>query len=130
MIKNKKIKSIKDAQKLVKEFARNNEKAAPNDNRWKDFPNVDKFDHLHEELIEMSRLLRYKTQAEREQIIIDKKNVFKDGVGDLFFALCRLANQLNIDIEEAFNNVSSEIIERFNPKLNKQNQHLTSHKNK
>ena len=49
------ISSIKEAQKLVKDFAERN--------NWSDSPNVDKFDHLHEELIEMSQHLRYKSDT-------------------------------------------------------------------
>jgi len=32
-----------------------------------------------------------------------------DGIGDLFFGLCRLANQLGVDIEGAFNLGKKEI---------------------
>lgn len=100
------ITTIKDAQKLVKDFAvRNN---------WSDAPNIDKFDHLHEELIEMSQHLRYKTEEERIACIQEKKDVFKDGIGDLFFALCRLANQLDVDIEDAFNMAQKEILGKYN----------------
>lgn len=42
--------------------------------------------------------------------------IFKDGIGDLFFATCRLANQLGVDIEDAFNMVSKEILEKYNHK--------------
>ncbi len=103
-----KVKNIKDAQKLVKRFAK--------DNKWRDFPNIDKFDHLHEELIEMSKLLRYKDEKERITTIREKKDEFEDGIGDLFFALCRLANQLNIDVEKAFNLVSKRILAKYNGK--------------
>ena len=58
------ITTIKDAQKLVKQFAERN--------GWKDLPNIDKFDHLHEELIEMSQHLRYKSEDERIKIIKEK----------------------------------------------------------
>src|SRR4030042_3038453 len=112
---DQRIKTMKDAQKLVRKFAQSNFKAS-GENRWRDYPNIDKFDHLHEELIEMSRELRYKNKAEREKIIIEKKDVFIDGIGDLFFALCRLANQLNIDIEEAFNTVKINIFKRYSSK--------------
>ena len=37
--------AVSEAQKFVKEFALKN--------GWKDDPNIDKFDHLHEELLEM-----------------------------------------------------------------------------
>lgn len=103
-----KIIKIKDAQKLVKNFATRNE--------WNDIPNIDKFDHLHEELLEMSQYLRYKDEKERIQIIKDKKDIFKDGIGDLFFGLCRLANQLNVDIEDAFNMVQKEILSKYKDK--------------
>ena len=102
------VTTIKEAQKLVKGFALRN--------GWKDTPNIDKFDHLHEELIEMSQHLRYKTEKEREAVIKEKAEIFKDGVGDLFFALCRLANQLDVDIEEAFNMVQAEILAKYDHK--------------
>jgi len=107
-MEDEKVESIKDAQKLVKYFAERN--------GWKDSPNVDKFDHLHEELIEMSKFLRYKSEEERIKIIEEKKEVFMDGIGDLFFGLCRLANQLNVDVEEAFNFVKKDILDKYNHK--------------
>jgi NTP pyrophosphatase (non-canonical NTP hydrolase) len=107
-MKNEHITTMKDAQMLVKSFAERNE--------WRDVPNIDKFDHLHEELIEMSRHLRYKTEEERIVCIQEKKEVFVDGIGDVFFALCRLANQLGVDIEESFNLVKGEILEKYNHK--------------
>ncbi len=105
---NKKVSTIKAAQKLVKDFARRN--------KWKDVPNVDKFDHLHEELIEMSQYLRYKSEKERNKYVKENKDVFVDGVGDLFFGICRLANQLDVDMEEAFNTVSKSILAKYNHK--------------
>lgn len=99
---------IRDAQKLVKNFALRN--------KWPDLPNIDKFDHLHEELLEMSQHLRYKSESERINIIKEKKDVFKDGIGDLFFAMCRLANQLDVDIEKAFNMVQKEILAKYKNK--------------
>ncbi len=107
-----KITSIKDAQNLVKKFALRN--------GWKDVPNIDKFDHLHEELIEMSQHLRYKTEEERIKFVQENKEIFKDGVGDLLFALCRLANQLGVDLEEAFNFVQKEILEKYKTIENKE----------
>jgi NTP pyrophosphatase (non-canonical NTP hydrolase) len=99
---------IGEAQKLIKKFAE--------DNGWKDEPNIDKFDHVHEELLEMSRHIRYKELEERKQIIKEKHDVFEDGIGDLLFVSLRLANQLNVDAEEAFRKVSKTIIERYNDK--------------
>ncbi len=101
-----KVETIKEAQKLVKSFAKRN--------NWEDFPNVDKFDHLHEELIEMSQYLRYKSKEERIKFVKENQEIFKDGIGDMFFGLCRLANQLGIDLEEAFNLVKDEILEKYN----------------
>ena len=108
-----KVSSIKAAQKLVKIFAL--------DNGWEDYPNIDKFDHLHEELIEMSQHLRYKSQEDRIKCIREKKEMFKDGIGDLFFGLCRLANQLEVDIEEAFNFVKDPILAKYKQKRSENN---------
>jgi len=107
-MKDKQITSMKEAQELLKFFA--------NRNNWKDIPNIDKFDHLHEELIEMSQHLRYKSEEERIQFVKENKEIFKDGIGDLFFATCRLANQLDVDIEDAFNMVKKEILEKYDHK--------------
>lgn len=97
---------IKDAQRLVKDFAKRN--------RWKDEPNIDKFDHVHEELIEMSRLLRYKTGSERKTTARRHKTDFEDGIGDLIFSTLRLANQLGVDAERAFAKSSKEISRKYN----------------
>ena len=104
---------MKDAQELLKQFAQRNE--------WSDVPNIDKIDHLHEELVELSQHLRYKTETERIQIVKDKKEVFVDGIGDLFFGTCRLANQLQVDIEEAFNLVKKEILAKYDHKNQENN---------
>ncbi|HLC68104.1 MAG TPA: hypothetical protein VJI12_04475 [archaeon] len=97
---------ISEAQKMIKDFA-----AA---NGWSDEPNIDKFDHVHEELLEMSKHLRYKELHERKEIIKEKSDVFEDGIGDLLFVSLRLANQLNVDAEKAFEKVSKNIIGRYN----------------
>ena len=104
----KKVTKISDAQKFVKKFAL--------DNKWSDEPNIDKFDHLHEELVEMSRHLRYKSSKEMAKFIRKNRDIFEDGIGDLFFALCRLSNQLGIDIEKAFDLVSKRISIKYNNK--------------
>lgn len=106
---------MREAQAFVTYFAKESFKATKDD-RWRDYPNVDKFDHLHEELIEMSRKLRYRSKIERKRIVKVEKAVFVDGIGDLFFALCRLANQLGIDIEDAFDTVHKSIFDRYSKK--------------
>jgi hypothetical protein len=58
----KKVIKISEAHKLVKNFAKGNS--------WSDEPNIDKFDHLHEELVEMSKHLRYKNSKEMKEYII------------------------------------------------------------
>lgn len=107
-MEHKKITTIKEAQELAKYFAERN--------NWKDSPNIDKFDHLHEELIEMSQYLRYKSEEERKKFVEENKHIFVDGIGDMFFGICRLANQLDVDVEEAFNLVKKEILEKYNHK--------------
>ncbi|MFH1511599.1 MAG: hypothetical protein ABIF10_07965 [Candidatus Woesearchaeota archaeon] len=98
--------TIRDSQAFVRDFARRN--------GWRDVPNIDKFDHLHEELTEMTRHLRYKSEQEQIEYIREHKGVFVDGIGDLFFGVCRLANQLGIDIEDAFDAVKHEIAAKYN----------------
>ncbi|MCA9383185.1 hypothetical protein KC909_02360 [Candidatus Dojkabacteria bacterium] len=100
------ITKIKDAQNLLKDFSKRN--------KWEDIPNIDKFDHLHEELLEMSQHLRYKSREERIDFVKENRDIFIDGIGDLFFGTCRLANQLGVDIEEAFNMVRKEIFAKYN----------------
>ena len=104
----KKIIKIAEAQDLVKNFA--------NGNKWSDEPNIDKFDHLHEELIEMSKHLRYKSSKEMKEYIKADKDIFEDGIGDLFFGLCRLSNQLGVDVTKAFNLVSERIVAKYKGK--------------
>jgi len=103
---------ISEAQKLVKDFARKN--------KWKDEPNIDKFDHVHEELIEMSQYMRYKNANERKHTLKKNKAVFEDGIGDLLFSVLRLANQLDVDAEKAFTAASNRISEKYN-KTGKEN---------
>jgi NTP pyrophosphatase (non-canonical NTP hydrolase) len=108
IMQDQRITTMKDAQKLVASFAERN--------AWKDIPNIDKFDHLHEELIEMSQHLRYKSEEERIRFVGENREIFIDGIGDLFFGMCRLANQLGVDMEEAFNLVKKEILAKYDHK--------------
>lgn len=96
---------ISEAQQIVKEFARKN--------KWKDAPNIDKFDHVHEELVEMSQHLRYKDADGRKKAVKKEKDVFEDGIGDLLFSVLRLANQLGIDAENAFGKSSRRIVKKY-----------------
>ena len=96
---------ISEAQQIVKEFARKN--------KWKDAPSIDKFDHVHEELIEMSQHLRYKNAKESKVTVGKNKRVFEDGIGDLLFSVLRLANQLGIDAENAFGKSSRRIMKKY-----------------
>jgi NTP pyrophosphatase (non-canonical NTP hydrolase) len=69
----------------------------------------------------MSQHLRYKSEDERITFVKEHKEIFKDGIGDLFFATCRLANQLDVDIEESFNIVQKEILAKYNHKMAENN---------
>ncbi|MEY4440950.1 MAG: hypothetical protein RLY49_576 [Candidatus Parcubacteria bacterium] len=115
----KKITKISEAQKFVENFAKNN--------KWSDKPNIDKFDHLHEELIEMSKHLRYKKSKEMSKYIKENLDTFEDGIGDLFFALCRLSNQLGINVEKSFNLVTKRIEEKYKKKVNLKNYNPNTH---
>jgi len=100
--------TMKQAQELVKRFAERN--------GWKEVPNIDKFDHIHDELIELSQHLRYKTEEERIKFVRENKELFVEEMGDLFFGVCRLANQLGVDLEESFNLVKKKVFEKYNHK--------------
>ena len=105
---------ISDAQSMVKEFAKRN--------KWEDVPNIDKFDHIHEELIEMSQHLRYKSKKEMKSAVSKNRGIFEDGVGDLLFSVLRLANQLGIDAEIAFINSSTKITKKYSKSGKEYNQ--------
>ncbi len=104
----KRIKTIKEAQNAVKLFAiRNN---------WKDVPNIDKFDHLHQELVEMSKHLLYKSEEDRIEIVKENRDLFTKEFGDLLFGSIRLANQLGVDAEDAFNLAKEKVFNKYNNK--------------
>jgi NTP pyrophosphatase (non-canonical NTP hydrolase) len=96
---------LRDAQRAVKEFAERN--------GWEDKPNIDKFDHVHEELIEMSQYLRYMDEDGRKMSVEKNRVVFEDGIGDLMFSVLRLANQLGIDVEKAFETSRAEVERKY-----------------
>lgn len=102
------ISQFKEAQAAVKFFSERN--------GWKDVPEIDKFDHLHEELLEMSRHLRYKSEEDRIKFVKENPEIFTHEMGDLIFAACRLANQLGVDIEESFNQAKQRIFDKYNEK--------------
>lgn len=52
---------------------------------------------IYEELIEMSQHLRYTSEEERKKFVEERKAIFVDGTGDLFFGTCLLQN-INIKI--------------------------------
>lgn len=96
---------MRECQGVVREFAQRL--------GWRDDPDIDKFDHLHEELIEMSRLLRYQSPEEMQRTVAAKRDEFVDGIGDLYFGLCRLSNQLGVDVEDAFDIVRDRISAKY-----------------
>jgi NTP pyrophosphatase (non-canonical NTP hydrolase) len=97
--------TIKEAQDAVKEFSEGN--------GWEDIPNIDKFDHIHEELLEMSRHLRYKTEEERIAFVQENKDLFEKEMGDLLFAVCRLANQLDVNLENGFTATHEKVLKKY-----------------
>jgi len=101
------IMQITEAQNIVKTWTERN--------GWKDIPNIDKFDHIHEELVEMSQHLRYKSEQERIDYISNNKDYFTAEMGDLLFGICRLANQLDIDLEAGFNLTKEKAEQKYQP---------------
>lgn len=99
---------IYEAQKFVKNFVR--------ENKWEDTLTIDKFDHIHEELCELSSRIRYRSRSEIEKETNENKYIFEDGIGDLLFATFRLCNQLGVDAEKSFEKSAKCIAQRYNGK--------------
>lgn len=97
---------IKEAQQMVKEFSLGQ--------GWEDSPCIDKFDHIHEELTEISHLLRYKDLPERLQAITENKDKIQNEMGDVIFGILRLCNQLQIDAETGFRLTADKVKSKFN----------------
>ena len=55
------------------------------------------------------------------KFISENKDIFADGIGDTLFGLCRLANQLGVDVEEAFNLVKERIFKKYSEKKSETN---------
>lgn len=68
--------TLAEAQQIVKNWSKSN--------GWQDIPNIDKFDHLHEELIEMSQHLRYKSEPERIEYAKNHQDYFTAEMGGSF----------------------------------------------
>lgn len=102
------ITRFKDAQKKVKEFAERN--------NWVDEPNIDKFEHVHQEVSEMARLFLYKTPEQMRQIRKEKSDEVESEFGDLLFVITRLANQFDLDMEECFNKAHQKIFKKYEEK--------------
>ena len=47
------------------------------------------------------------------EFVKNNPQVFKDGIGDMLFGLCRIANELDVDMEDAFNHVKENIIKKY-----------------
>ncbi|MFA6511862.1 MAG: MazG nucleotide pyrophosphohydrolase domain-containing protein [Patescibacteria group bacterium] len=97
--------TLKQAQAAVKAFAERN--------GWEDKPNIDKLDHLHEELVEISQHIRYKSEQEREDFVRQNKDLFTEEIADLLFGVCRVANQFGVDLEEGFAMVQEKILKKY-----------------
>lgn len=98
-------RTIRECQEVVKKFAEQNS--------WKDFPNLDKIDHLHEELVEISQHIRYKSKEEIQKFVDENKELFEGEIGDLFFGMVRLANQFGVDLNKAFEMTREKAFEKY-----------------
>jgi len=64
----------------------------------------------------MSRHLRYKSEEERIQLVEENRNLLTSEMGDLRFGLCRLANQLGIDLEDGFLQTKYKVDKKYDQK--------------
>jgi len=104
---------ISEAQQIVKAWSEGN--------GWEDIPNIDKFDHIHEELVEISQHLRYKSESERIDYVKNNKDYFIAEMGDLLFGVCRLANQLDVNLEDGFKRTKEKAELKYKPGKNETN---------
>ena len=103
-----KITTFKEAQAKVKEFAERN--------GWVDEPNIDKFEHVHQEISEIARLFLYKTPEQMKLIRSEKSEEVESEFGDLLFVITRLANQFDIDMQTCFNKAHKKIFAKYEEK--------------
>lgn len=107
-MEEKEIHQFKEAQELIKIYSDNF--------NWRKIPNSDKFEQLHRELNQLEENLKYKTDEEKKEYIETHQSHFDQGIGNLLFAFIRLANQLNVNVEHAFNKSKDNILSKFKEK--------------
>jgi len=80
-----------------------------------------------EEVGEFRNIIKWEQDPEKiNDILLSKKKEIKDGVGDIYWFLALLANQANINIDEAISDVIKENEKRFPLKKTK-NRHTNIH---
>jgi hypothetical protein len=99
------IEDISNAQQFVRRFAiqRN----------WVDKPNVDKFDHLHEELSEIAAHFVGKTEQTRVAVIQRRHASLESEVGYFYFGFCQLATLIDVDVQTTFNTAKTRISTKY-----------------
>ena len=113
------ITTISSAQEFLRTFAQ--------ERAWTDFPNVDKIDHLQEELGEIFSL--FQGYESTEEILTAKKEELTDGIGDFYFGMCRLSNQLQVYLQEAFETVANKEYGslQYNSTIRSSQQYIRAH---
>lgn len=111
--------TIRQAQNRVKTFL---------DSRSKDWSQIDNrfytFTHMTEEIGELARhIINVELRLSSDRTTVDsvqEKNLheIKDDLGDVFYALLKMAISYNIDLEEAFDEAMSSIEKRYSTKTN------------
>ncbi len=102
------ITTFNGAQEKVKEFAERN--------GWVDEPNIDKFEHVHQEVSEIARLFLYKTPEQMKQLRVEKSDEVESEFGDLLFVITRLANQFDLDMQKCFDKAHKKIFKKYEEK--------------
>ncbi len=98
---------MNEFQKRIKQFTE--------ERNWDQFHNPkDLLLGIVEEIGEIRNLVKWEQNPEKlKQVLNENKEILEDNVGDLYWFLALLANQHNINLDEAISKVIQKNKERF-----------------
>lgn len=81
--------------------------------KWDYFYPLEIFANLNEEIGEIWQRIAWVSDEKKKELCVIHKEEIEDNIGDLFFLVFKLANQLGVDCNKGFNNVMDEYHTRF-----------------
>lgn len=107
---------IKEAQNKIKEF----DKARGWEDNW-NFKDL--LLNITEETGEVWNLVKWIDDEKQKEVVGEKKDEVSDFVGDTMFLLLKIANQSNVDANQALQNTLDEYEKRMPPEIMKKLKH-------